>query len=79
MYDDISAKIVKHIAKDISKSLTHIFNLTFLHGVIPEDLKKALVKLHQFLKVGMKLELKTTDQYLFPPASPIQIIRKVNA
>ena len=42
-HDDISTKIIKHIAKDISKPLTHIFNLTFLHGVIPEDLKKALV------------------------------------
>jgi hypothetical protein len=25
-YDDISTKIIKHIAKDILKPLTHIFN-----------------------------------------------------
>ena len=37
---------------------------------LKKDLKKALVKLHQFLKVAMKLDLKTTDLYLFSPVSP---------
>ena len=42
-YDNISNKILKLTAKDISKALTHIFNLTFQNGVIPEKLKLAIV------------------------------------
>ena len=36
-YDNISNKILKLTAKEISKPLTHIFNLTFQNGVIPEN------------------------------------------
>jgi hypothetical protein len=42
-YDNISNKILKLTAKEISKPLTHIFNLTFQNGVIPEKLKLAIV------------------------------------
>ena len=42
-YDGISAKILKKIAKESSKPLTHIFNLSFLNGIIPDKLKFALV------------------------------------
>ena len=41
-YDGISIDIAKLIAKEISKPLAHIFNLTFLTGIIPNDLKVAL-------------------------------------
>ena len=41
--DGISAKILKKVAKEISKALTHIFNLTFLNGIIPDWVKFALV------------------------------------
>ena len=41
-YDGISAKILKKVAKEISKPPTHIFNLTFLNGNIPDKLKFAL-------------------------------------
>ena len=41
-YDNISNKILKLTAKEISKPLTHIFNLTFHNGVIPEKLKLAI-------------------------------------
>ena len=42
-YDGISTNIVKLIAKEISKPLTHIFNLTFSTGIIPDNLKVALI------------------------------------
>ncbi len=42
-YDGINAGITKITAKDISKPLTHIFNLSFSSGIIPDNLKVALV------------------------------------
>ena len=42
-YDNISSKIIKLTAKNISESLTHILNTTFLTGIIPDKLKIALV------------------------------------
>ena len=41
-YDKIKTDIIKNVASDISEPLTHIFNLIFLNGNIPDDLKKAL-------------------------------------
>ena len=41
--DDINTKIIKKNAKEISKPLAHIFNLSFLSGFIPDDLKVTLV------------------------------------
>ena len=42
-YDGINAKIIKIIAKEISKPLTHIFNLSFSYGIIPDNLKVELI------------------------------------
>ena len=42
-YDEVSPKIIKTIGKEISKPLTHIFNLSFSFGIIPTSLKIALV------------------------------------
>ena len=42
-YDEIPAKIVRNIPSFITKPLTHIFNQSLLSGVIPEQLKIALV------------------------------------
>ena len=42
-YDGISAKIIKIITEEISKPLTHIFNLSFSSGIIPDKLKVALI------------------------------------
>ena len=42
-YDGISSQVIKAIATEISEPLSHIFNLTFLSGTIPDDLKIALV------------------------------------
>ena len=42
-YDGITTNIAKLIAKEISKSLKHIFNLTFLTGIVPNNLKVALI------------------------------------
>ena len=42
-YDEIPPKLVKNISKHIVKPLTYIYNQSFLTGVIPNDLKIALV------------------------------------
>ena len=42
-YDGISSQVIKAIATEISEPLSHIFNLNFLSGTIPDDLKIALV------------------------------------
>jgi hypothetical protein len=42
-YDGISSQVIKAIGTEISEPLSHIFNLTFLSGTIPDDLKIALV------------------------------------
>lgn len=42
-YDGLSAKIIQCVGNEISKPLAHIFNLTFTTGIIPEELKIALV------------------------------------
>jgi hypothetical protein len=42
-HDEISPKIIKIIGQEISKPLTHIFNLSFSFGIIPSSLKIALV------------------------------------
>ena len=41
--DDVSPKVVKTIANYIVKPLMHIFNLSFLTGIIPNALKIARV------------------------------------
>ena len=42
-YDGINANIIKVVAKEISEPLTHIFNLSFSSGIIPDNVKIALV------------------------------------
>ena len=42
-YDEIPPKLVKNISKHIVKPLTYIYNQSLLTGVIPNDLKIALV------------------------------------
>ena len=42
-YDDINIKTIVSCAKQISKPLTHICNLSFLSGIIPDKLKIAVV------------------------------------
>ena len=42
-YDDINTKIIEKTAKEISKPLTHILNLSFSTGIVPDNLKIALI------------------------------------
>ena len=42
-YDEMTPKIVKSISKHIIKPLTHIYNQSFITGVVPNELKIALV------------------------------------
>ena len=63
-FDGIKAKMIKLIAKEISIPLTHIFNLTFQTGTIPDNLKKALVT----------PIYKTNDQNEFKNYRPISVL-----
>ena len=42
-YDEMSPKVMRKISKHILKPLTHIYNQSFLTGIIPTELKTALV------------------------------------
>ena len=42
-FDGYSAKILKNIYQSISKPLTHIYNQTFIMGIVPDQMKIALV------------------------------------
>ena len=42
-HDEFNTKLIQTIKLEISKPLTHIFNLTFSSGLIPDSLKIALV------------------------------------
>ena len=42
-HDEILPKVVKKIAKHIIRPLTHLYNQSFLTGIIPNDLKIAIV------------------------------------
>ena len=42
-YDDLAPKLVKKISKYTVQPLTYIFNQTFLTGLLPKELKIALV------------------------------------
>ena len=42
-HDQFNTKLIQTIKLEISKPLTHIFNLTFSSGLIPDSLKIALV------------------------------------
>ena len=42
-YDEMSPKVMRKISKHILKPLTHIYNQSFLTGIIPTELKIAVV------------------------------------
>ena len=42
-YDGLSVRVVRNVANEISEPLSHIFNLTFTSGNIPDSLKKGLI------------------------------------
>ena len=63
-HDDISRKVVKAISCYIVKPLTHIFNLSFLTGKIPDALKIALVT----------PVYKANDKYTFSNYRPISVL-----
>ena len=42
-WDNISAKVVKHIARSILRPFTHICNLSFSSGIVPIEMKLACV------------------------------------
>jgi hypothetical protein len=50
------------IANEFWEPLSHIFNLTFLSGTIPDKLKIALVT--PIYKANEKMNSKIIDQYL---------------
>ena len=63
-YDDVSAKIVKSISHIIIEPLTHSLNLSFSHGVFPNELKIAkVIPLY-----------KSKDKMLFCNYRPVSIL-----
>ena len=42
--DGFDSKLLKFIKSEISKPLTHIFNLSFIKGIFPDQLKKAIIR-----------------------------------
>ena len=42
-YDGLSVKVIRNVANEISEPLSHIFNLTFITGNIPDNLKKGSI------------------------------------
>ena len=62
--DDINSKVVKHVAPYISLPLSHIFNLTFSTGKVPDELKVALVT----------PVFKSSDKNVFSNYRPISVL-----
>ena len=42
-HDEVSKKTVKHVIKQIIKTLTHIFSRSLITGIFPNDMKTAKV------------------------------------
>ena len=62
--DDINSKVVKRVAPYISLPLSHIFNLTFSTGKVPDELKVALVT----------PVYKSSDKNVFSNYRPISVL-----
>jgi retron-type reverse transcriptase len=69
-YDDIPPKIIKSSCQDIIKPLTHIFNQSFVSGIVPDKLKIAKV-IPLFKKNDMQLPSN------YRPISLLSIINKL--
>ena len=63
-HDEFNAKLIQTIKPEISKPLTHIFNLTFQSGLIPDSLKIALVT----------PIYKANENFLFENYRPISVL-----
>ena len=64
--DGISSKVVKYVAQYISIPLSHIFNLTFTTGKIPNDLKVALVTpVYKDSEQNVVFKLQTYPVFLY--------------
>ena len=63
-HDEFNTKLIQTIKLEISKSLTHIFNLTFQSGLIPDSLKIALVT----------PIYKANENFLFENYRPISVL-----
>ena len=63
-HDEFNTKLIQTIKLEISKPLTHIFNLTFQSGLIPDSLKIALVT----------PIYKANENFLFDNYRPISVL-----
>ena len=64
-YDNIFMSIIKPSTGSISSPLTHIINLSIIHGIVPDDLKIARV-----IPI-----FKSGDKALFSNYRPISVLR----
>lgn len=69
-YDEISTKIIKHVADLISVHLSHILNLCISHGVFPDLLKVSIVK--PVFKKGDKQQMEN-----YRPIALLPIFSKI--
>ena len=70
MMDEISPKVVKAVSKHIVKPLTHIYNQSFVTGIVPSELKTAVVT--QIFKPNEKESFSN-----YRPISVLQCFSKI--
>ena len=64
-FDSIIFTVLKNCFGALHKTLLHVFNLSIVKGIFPDDLKIACVT--PVVKGGDEKDLKTIDQYQLYP------------
>ena len=62
-YDNLSRNIIKDIFSKLAEPITHIINLSFQTGEVPDEIKTSIIK--PTYKSGKKNSLKITYQYQY--------------
>ena len=62
-YDNITMSLIKEFIQLISEPLTHIINLSIVHGIVPDQ-----------LKTGNTFFIKADDQSLFTNYRPVSVL-----
>jgi len=62
-FDNIQMKIIKEIIDNIKTPLTHIFNQSFVTGIVPKQMK--IAKVVPIFKSGKKIYLAIIAQLVY--------------
>ena len=68
--DDLSARFIKDGARVIAPMITHIVNMSIRQGIIPDDLKRALV-------IPIHKKGRMTDPSMYRHISILSSVSKV--